>query len=150
MVDSDDEDMDVNAKSPGVVEHREKLFRTALEGRSPLNINYFGYCLVYYFNILCCCMTGFCRDKSYRCRKRLDKVQKFKIAFDRLSGEQDIQNLIQMNRVTRLLHKARFAARQRIAVNYSHKFIINEEDLVQKQKEKKKETVSRSDRKVAV
>ena len=36
-----------------------------------------------------------------------------------------------MNRVTRLLHKARFLSRHRYLLAYSHKYVITAEDLTQ-------------------
>ena len=35
-----------------------------------------------------------------------------------------------MNRVTRLMHKAQFQTRHRLAIVYSHKYVITAEDLV--------------------
>ena len=37
--------------------------------------------------------------------------------------------MIEMNRITRLLHKINFLARQRRAVNFSHKYVISDRDL---------------------
>ena len=51
------------------------------------------------------------------------------MAQERLNVEHDIQHLIEMNRVTHLLHKARFLTRHKRMLAYSHKFIINAEDL---------------------
>ena len=34
-----------------------------------------------------------------------------------------------MNRVTRILHKARFSSRQRPVISFSHKYVITAEDL---------------------
>jgi len=61
-----------------------------------------------------------------------------------LKGEQDIQNLIQMNRVTRLIHKAVYSARQRLAIHYAHKFIINDKDLAEKESKRKEKSDMRS------
>ena len=60
---------------------------------------------------------------------RYTKYEKLKIALKRLSFEQDIQNLISLNRVSRLVHKANFLARQRRAVNFSRKFVISNVDI---------------------
>ena len=46
-----------------------------------------------------------------------------------MSKEQDIQYIIEMNRISRLLHKTFFFARQRRAVNHSHKYVIHDKDL---------------------
>ena len=51
------------------------------------------------------------------------------MALERLSEEQDIQYLIEMNRITRLLHKMNFAPRQRSVINFSRKYVITEKDV---------------------
>ena len=43
--------------------------------------------------------------------------------------EQDIQKMIAMNRVTRLIHKMRFKARQRRTVSYFSKYVLSEKDI---------------------
>ena len=40
--------------------------------------------------------------------------------------------MIEMNRVTRILHKANFFVRQRRAVNFFHKFVITDIDMLKK------------------
>ena len=47
----------------------------------------------------------------------------------RLSREQDIQYIIEMNRLSRLLHKTFMLSRQRRAVKHAHKFVIADQDL---------------------
>ena len=66
---------------------------------------------------------------------QVDKYRKFELAVQRLSKEQDIQYIIEMNRITRLLHKAFFFARQRRAVNHSHKYVIADRDIMATQNE---------------
>ena len=44
-------------------------------------------------------------------KKKLDRYKKFQLALERLLQEQDIQYMIEMNRVTRVLHKATFLVR---------------------------------------
>ena len=44
--------------------------------------------------------------------------------------------MIEMNRVTRLLHKMHFLSRQRRAVNFSHKFVISDKDLAREERAK--------------
>ena len=46
--------------------------------------------------------------------------------------EQDIQNLIQMNRITRLVHKARFLPRQRYLIDFSRKYVITAADIAKR------------------
>ena len=39
-----------------------------------------------------------------------------------------------MNRVTRLIHKARFLSRQRNIISYSHRYVITSDDLARQEK----------------
>ena len=54
---------------------------------------------------------------------------RFKIARKRLLEEQDIRHLIQMNRITRLIHKDTFSSRQRRTVDYAHRYVITQSDV---------------------
>ena len=51
------------------------------------------------------------------------------MAQERLNAEHDIQHLIEMNRVTHLLYKARFLTRHKRMLAYSHKYVITADDL---------------------
>ena len=42
--------------------------------------------------------------------------------------EHDIQEIIAMNRITKLIHKAWFLKRQRRAINFGYKFTISDLD----------------------
>ena len=77
---------------------------------------------------MCCCCLPSCNRAAW-IRKGVKKHHKFKLALDRLDKEQDIQYLIEMNRVSRYLHKAAFLTRQRLAINYSHKYVISDADI---------------------
>ena len=60
--------------------------------------------------------------------RRDELHERLEIAKKRLSRESDIQSLIQLNRVTRLVHKAQgWSKRQERTVSFSDKFMI--EDL---------------------
>ena len=41
-----------------------------------------------------------------------------------------------MNRISSLLHKMNFLARQRLAVRYSHRYVISDKDIKKAEKEK--------------
>ena len=41
--------------------------------------------------------------------------------------------MMEMNRVTRMIHKARFSSRQRRAINYSHRYVITAADLAREE-----------------
>ena len=73
----------------------------------------------------------------------MDSHEKFQIAQQRLHEEQDIQYLIEMNRVTRLLLKARFSSRQRPVISFSHKYVITAEDLYLRERSEPKNSKSR-------
>ena len=57
------------------------------------------------FGGICCCSS------MQFFKKKLDRYKKFQLALERLLQEQDIQYMIEMNRVTRVLHKATFLVR---------------------------------------
>ena len=59
----------------------------------------------------------------------MDKYQKFELAMQRLAKERDIIHVLQHNRVSDFLLKAKFLARQRRAINHSHKYVITDKDL---------------------
>ena len=73
----------------------------------------------------------------------MDSHEKFQIAQQRLHEEHDIQYLIEMNRVTRLLLKARFSSRQRPVISFSHKYVITAEDLYLRERSEPKNSKSR-------
>ena len=83
------------------------IFRTQLEKRKEFQFNYCSYLLATFFKYCCCCLTCCCRKKN-RCRRLIKSYEKFQLAKSRLYDEQDIQYLIEMNRITRLIHKATF------------------------------------------
>ena len=74
---------------------------------------------------MCCCFRQ-CFEKSTFIRRQISKHRKFELALERLSDEQDIQAIIESNRIARLIHKATFLARQRTAINFGHKYIITD------------------------
>ena len=46
-----------------------------------------------------------------------------------MTKETDIQAVIASNRVSRFIHKTALLARQRRAIDYSHKFVITDSDV---------------------
>ena len=85
-----------------------------------------SYCANLFYTVIlrfCCC----CLKSSFK--MQVDKYRKFELAVQRLSKEQDIQYIIEMNRISRLLHKTFFFARQRRAINHSHKYVIADRDI---------------------
>ena len=57
------------------------------------------------------------------------KIRQFDLAVKRIAKEQDLQHLIEMNRISRLMHKMNFLARQRDSIKYSSRFVITDNDL---------------------
>jgi len=90
-----------------------------------LSFNYFSFLMFGLLVNFCCCLQGCCARSGYF-RRSARRYNKFKLALERLALEHDIQYLMEMNRVTRLLHKDNFLARQRRAINYSHKYVISD------------------------
>ena len=104
----------------------KETLRAKIEKTKDFNASYCAFMMVACFKALCCCFKPCCRGK---CRRHLDSHRKFQIAQERLSSEVDIQHMIEMNRVTRLIHKAHFLQRHRRILAYSHKYVITGEDL---------------------
>eukprot|EP00354_Favella_ehrenbergii_P009025 CAMPEP_0170465654 /NCGR_PEP_ID=MMETSP0123-20130129/9919_1 /TAXON_ID=182087 /ORGANISM="Favella ehrenbergii, Strain Fehren 1" /LENGTH=238 /DNA_ID=CAMNT_0010731609 /DNA_START=842 /DNA_END=1558 /DNA_ORIENTATION=+ len=110
-------------------EAAKKAFEEHVKSRQEFSSNYLSY-LFYtgFLNSICCCLQGLCLRNSYF-ETKINRYQKFEIALQRLTQEQDIQYMIEMNRISRLLHKASLIVRQRRAIDYSHRFIINDANL---------------------
>ena len=98
-------------------------FAQQLKERQEFTSNYVSYIFYSTFGGICCCSS------MQFFKKKLDRYKKFQLALERLLQEQDIQYMIEMNRVTRVLHKATFLVRQRRAVDYSHRYVISDKDL---------------------
>ena len=106
----------------------KEILRTKIEKRKDFSASYCSFMLMYCFVTLCCCFKKCC-GSSGRWRRHLDNLEKFRIAQDRLNQEQDIQYLIEMNRVTRLLHRMWFMQRHRRILAFSHKYVITADDI---------------------
>ena len=105
-----------------------KTFEKHVNSRTELNNN---FCFNLFFCIvisICCCFRGCCNRMDWIRRGKV-KYHQFQLALERLSKEQDIQYIIEMNRISRLLHKINFLTRQRRAVQYTHKFVITAQDV---------------------
>lgn len=106
-----------------------KTFEKKIKSRRELSFScYLTYLLFWISTNMCCCFRTCCNRVNYL-RNGASKFKKFNLALDRLNKEQDIQYLIEMNRVSRLLHKATLLTRQRLSINYSHKYTISEKDI---------------------
>ena len=105
-----------------------KTYEKRIKKRRELNTRFWGFIFFWTLDSLCCCLKNYCSRR--KCIKRgLLKYRKFNLALLRLSDEQDIQYLIGMNRISSLLHKMTFLTRQRLAVNYSYKYVITTNEL---------------------
>ena len=109
----------------------KEILQAKIEKRQDFNASYCFFTIVSFFKLCCCCFKSCCCKG--RCRRHMDSHRKFQIAQERLDNEQDIQHLIEMNRVTRLLHKVRFQERHKRILCYSHRYVISSEDISQKE-----------------
>ena len=103
------------------IEHLDmpvEAMRNHLESHQMIELSYFQYYIAWLYSYLCCC----CLDKRLRrssfCSKNHKMLKKFDLANEALLKETDIQQMIKLNRLTRLLHKQAFLPRQRKALNY--------------------------------
>ena len=74
----------------------------------------------------CSCLSNFFQKRILFCRKNVTSYKKFLVAQERLHKEQDIQRIIDMNRLTKVLHKILFKTRQRRTVGYFRRYVITE------------------------
>ena len=116
------------AQDPLLAVFAKQDYRDSIESQEQFTANYFSYLVQYTMRTYCCCLISCCR-KSQLCRRRIDKYKKFELALERLAEEHDIVNIIQLNRVSHLLHKMNFLGRQRKAVAYSHQFVISDQNI---------------------
>ena len=103
-------------------------FQERMLARREFSANYISYLIHTSIIALWCCFRRCC-GRSAHCSRRIKKYRKFQVALSRLGYERDIQHMLELNRVSRLIHKATFSARQRQAVNYSRKFVITDKSL---------------------
>ena len=103
-------------------------FEDHLKERKEFKMNFFSNILFLVIGKFCCCLHTCC-NRRISIRRGSNKYKKFMQAIQRLSKEQDIQHMIEMNRISRLLHKMNFLQRQRHAVSYSHKFVVTDQDI---------------------
>ena len=101
----------------------KESFESAIRSRRKFDVSFCAF----FFNTTvlryCCC----CLKKCFKAQA--DKYRKFQLAVQRLSKEQDIQNIIEMNRITRFLHKTFFFARQRRTISHAHRYVIADKDI---------------------
>lgn len=116
-----------------------EAFQVYIKSRKELISNYFTY-LFFGLLVNCCCCITACCNRSGVIRRSARRYQKFKLALERLTLEQDIQYILEMNRINRLLHKDIFKKRQRRAINYSHKFVISDRQLEKESLKKERAT----------
>ena len=100
-----------------------------LEQRKEFSISYCGW--LFYAKLMANCCQCFkrCCSQSSSFKSHLAKYQRFEIALLRLSEEHDIQRILSLNRISYLANKTKFNSRQRLAVNYSRKFVISDHDI---------------------
>ena len=71
-----------------------------------------SYCSYLCFGLMVNCFCfACCCSRSPKMQQSARRYRKFKLALERLALEQDIQYILQMNRITRLLHKDIFKTR---------------------------------------
>ena len=87
-----------------------KTFEKNIKGRRELSTSYLTNLFFSAIVNLCCCFRT-CYNRVAWIRNGTNKNRKFRLGLERLSGEQDIQYLIEMNRISHLLHKTLFLSR---------------------------------------
>lgn len=90
----------------------------------------------------CTCMVSFIpsmclssdRGNQSCCSSQTQTYRKIKIAYDRLSSEQDVEEIVRLNRISRLQQRASLLSRQRKAASFARRYVVADEDLDQKLK----------------
>ena len=118
------------------VDYAKDAFEVHVKSRNELVSSYGSYLMFGFFANFCCCFKN-CLDRKGGMRKNARRYLKFRLALERLAQEQDIQYIMQMNRVTHLIHSSTFLARQRRAIKYGHKYVISDKYLDRKEHDRK-------------
>lgn len=105
-----------------------RTFEDHVKGRRELSNSYFSI-LLFKFLTSCCCCFQTCCSRVLCIKRGENRYRKYELALKRLSKEQDIQYFIEMNRISRLLHKMNLLQRQRHAIDYSHKYVVTDKDI---------------------
>ena len=105
-------------------------FRACIENRKDFRFGYWTFLLISSFVTCCCCLSGCCQRRFEWWRTRVHSQKKFKIARRRLNHELDVQRIVALNRITKLIQKLLFTARQRRTVAYSRKYVLQETDIL--------------------
>ena len=106
-----------------------------MTSREELVGTYPSYLFFGFLANFCCCLKS-CFERRGYLQKSTWRYEKFNLALERLAFEHDIQYILQMNRITRLIHKMMFLARQRRAIKYGHKYVISDKQLYKSQEKK--------------
>lgn len=119
------------------------LFEDRIERHKEFQFGYCTYILIQYIMLGCCCscLSSFFQARYPSCRRQVTSYKKFLVAQERLHKEQDIQRIIDINRLTKVLHKVLFKTRQRRTVRYFRRHVITENDLPKGSEEEQKGVV---------
>ena len=85
-------------------------FKDAIDERIEIKVTFWSWLLYSQILPYLCCLKKCCA-RSSAFKKKIDRYAKFEAGLERLAHEQDIQYLIGMNRISRLVHKANFLKR---------------------------------------
>lgn len=93
-----------------------------------MEVGYISFVFFYMLYEAFCCLKC-CFRKCNCCERRMHKHEKFEKARKRLLEEKDILQIIGINRISRLLHKASLSPRQRESIRYFNKYVIRDVDI---------------------
>ena len=104
----------------------KQIFQEHIEARKDFRFGYWTFLLISSFLTCCCCISPCCQRRFSWWRKRVHSFKKFKIAKMRLWEEEDVQKMLALNRVTRVMHKLMFKPRQRRTVSYFRRYVLTD------------------------
>ena len=124
---TDDHGSSQDGKKQGDEQQAAKTFEKRVKNRIDFSNSFCFYQFFRLIKSVCCCFKDRCNRVEW-IRKGSLKHRKFQLALERLSKERDIQYIIEMNRISRLLHRLKFLSRQRRAIKYSDRYVISVKD----------------------
>ena len=99
-----------------------QFLEAKMKGRKDFTFGFLTYTLMKWLG---CCLQRCCKKQSWF-QRQLQNFEQFKIATERLRKETDLQNMIQLDRVSQLFHKAKdFGGKQRRIASFASKYIVS-------------------------
>ena len=100
-----------------------EVFKQRLESSEDFEFSFASYLINSIIIYLCCCSKRLTTERA-------NKMKKIAIARERLQGEQELERLLRLNRLSNIMHKISFLKRQREVCDYSRSYVIGDDDIL--------------------